>query len=356
MSASNRIAMARRRSQSGFTLVELMVSLVISMFIVLAALGSAQFFMTVQRQSMGAGTASGNALATVAAIKNEASQAALGFYVNGALACSSLNLSSGTHVLANNAAMTPVSISNSKDNIAQLDVLYADVMNAAAPANLATNTASSAASAVAMSFLPVEPGQAVMLTPTGDPGMPCTIKTATRVDAPLPGQGSVVYFDGTGAHNQGTFAPATYSTASALTLLGALNWSRFAVDTSGNLVMSHVISGKSAVLARNVAGFQVQYGVSDGINPTLDSWQYAEGSWANLNSGLMNRVRALRIGLVIRSDQAEKPDAKGNCSSTALAPSLLDRPMKLSGNWKCFRYKTSTAVIPLRNVLMGANS
>lgn len=356
MSANKHPPKSARQAQAGFTLVELMVSLVISMFILLAAVGSAQFFMTVQRQSMGAGTASGNALTTVAAIKNEASQAALGFYVNGALACPALNLSSQNKILADNAATTPVNISHSKDNLAQLDVLYADSVNAAAPAFLATTTASSAPSATSASYLPVQPGQAVMLIPTGDPGLPCTVKTASRVDAPLPGQGSVVYFDDTGSHNQGAFTAVNYSTGSALALLGTLNWSRFAVDASGSLVMSHPITGKSAVLSRNVAGFQVQYGVSDGINPTLESWQYAEGSWATLNNGLMNRVRALRVGLVIRSDQAEKPDSKGNCNSTTLMPSLLDRPLKLSGNWQCYRYKTSIAVLPLRNVLLGAGT
>lgn len=356
MYASNRTAKTHRHAQAGFTLVELMVSLVISMFVVLAAVGSAQFFMTIQRQSMSAGTANGNALTTIASIKNEAAQAALGFYANGALACTTINLSSGADVLADNMVMTPVSISHSKDNLAQLDVLYADTMNAAAPAFLASNAVNSAPSVVTVSFLPVQPGQAVMLTPIGDPGVPCTVKTASRIETPMSGHGTTMYFDDTGTHNQVTFPPATYSTGSAITLLGALNWSHFAVDSSGSLVMSQPISGKSAVLARNVVGFQVQYGVSDGVNPNLDSWQYAEGSWATLNSGLMNRVRALRIGLVIRADQSEKPDSMGNCSSTKDAPILLDRPLTLSGNWQCYRYKTSTAVIPLRNVLMGGST
>lgn len=339
--------------QAGFTLVELMVSLVISMFIVLAAVGSGKFFMVIQRQSMGAGTASGNAVTTLAAIKNDASQAALGFYVNGALACTALNLSFGTKTLVDNAALLPLSVSNSTQNLAQLDVLYADSLSAAAPALFSTSTQGSSESAALASYLPVQPGQAVMLTPTGDPGLPCTVKTAVRVDAPTPGQGSVVHFDSTGVHNQVDFQPVTYSTGSAMTLLGAMNWSRFAVDGAGNLVMSRPILGTSAVLARNVVGFQVQYGISDGINPTLNSWQYAEGAWASLDSSLMNRVRALRIGLVIRSTQVEKPDAAGNCKSTMALPKLLDRSLTLSDNWQCYRYKTSTAVIPLRNVLLG---
>lgn len=346
-----------RRNQRGFTLVELMVSLVISMLISLAALGSARMFMGAQRQSVGAGTASGNAVTTIAAIKHEAEQAALGFYVNGTLPCQSFNLSVGTKTLAGNAPVMPVNVSSSNGNLAQLDLLYANALESTAPAYLANTTSSSAATATLTSYLPVQAGQTVMLTPLGDVGQPCTVKTASRVDAAQPGMGSVVYFDDTGLHNQVDFSGSTYSSSSAVSLLGTLNWSRFAVDSNGNLVMSRPIQGGTAVLARNVVGFQVQYGVTNGITSSLDSWQYAEGpTWANLTTGLLPRVRALRLELVIRSDQPEKPDAQGNCSAATALPTLLDRPLALAGNWQCYRYRSSTAVIPLRNILMGNNS
>jgi type IV pilus assembly protein PilW len=169
--------------------------------------------------------------------------------------------------------------------------------------------------------------------------------------------GSVLYFDDTGIHNKVDFSGFTYSTGSAVSLLGVLNWSRFAVDANGNLVMSKPIEGGSAVLARNVVGFQVQYGVTNGITSSLESWQYAEGpTWTNLTTALLPRVRALRLELVTRSEQPEKPDAQGNCSATPVLPTLLDRPLSLSGNWQCYRYRSSTAVIPLRNILMGSSS
>jgi len=355
--ARNRCHFGLRRNQHGFTLVELMVSLVISMLISIAALGSARMFMGAQRQSVGAGTASGNAVTTIAAIKHEAEQAALGFYVNGTLPCQNFNLSVGTKTLAGNTPVMPVNVSSSNGNYAQLDLLYANALESAAPAYLASVTSSDAASATLTSYLPVQPGQTVMLTPLGDVGQPCTVKTASRVDAAQSGMGSIVYFDDTGLHNQVDFSGSTYSTSSAVSLLGALNWSHFAVDSNGNLVMSRPIKGGSAVLARNVVGFQVQYGVTDGVTSSLDSWQYAEGpTWAKLTTGLLPRVRALRLELVIRSDQPEKADAQGNCSTTTALPTLLDRPLALASNWQCYRYRSSTAVIPLRNILMGSNS
>ena len=343
--------------QRGFSLVELMVSLVISMLICVAALGSARMFMGAQRQSVDTGTASGNVVTTIESIKHEAQQAALGFYVNSALPCQSFNLSTGTTALASNTPLMPISISNSSGNLAQLDVLHASALESAAPANLAAAVSSSATSATLSSYLPVQAGQTVMFTPIGDPGLPCTVKTATSVDTPLPGMGPVLHFEDTGLHNKVDFPGYTYSTKSAVSLLGTLNWSRFAVDASGNLVMSRPIQGGTAILARNVVGFQLQYGVTDGVTSSLDSWQYAEGSnWGTITTAQVPRIRALRLELVTRSDQPEKPDAKGNCSATSVAPALLDRTLALSGNWQCYRYRSSTAVIPFRNILMGSSS
>lgn len=348
---------APARKQAGFTLVELMVSLVISMLISVAALGSARMFMGAQRQSLSAGTASGNAVTTIASIKHEAEQSALGFYVNGTLPCQTFNISAGDKALVSNASLSPVNISNSAGTLAQLDLLYADALESSAPAYLTSTTTSSDSLVQLASYIPTSVGQTVMLTPIGDAGLPCILKTVTAVDAPKAGTGSLLHFDGSGLHNKVDFSGYTYSSKSAVSLLGSLNWSRFAVDTSGNLVMSRPIQGASAVLARNVVGFQVQYGVTDGVTSNLDSWQYGEGTtWGSMTNALLPRVRALRVEMVTRSDQPEKPDANGSCSASIATPMVFDRAIPLSGNWQCYRYRSSTAVIPLRNILMGANS
>jgi len=343
-------------SQGGFSLVELMVSLVISMLVSLAALGSARLFMVAQRQSVDAGTASGSAVNALAAIKHEAEPASLGFYLNGVFACQTFNVSAGSTSLVTNANLLPVQVSNSSKNFAQLDLLSADSLESAAPAYLAAAVPSDAPSVALASYLPVQPGQTVMLAPLGDAGLPCSIKTAVRVDPPVAGQGLVLYFDDTGLHNKFIYTPVSYSASSAVALLGQLNWSRFSVDTKSNLVMTRPILGASAVLAHNVVGFQVQYGISDGITSGLNSWQYAEGDWAALTPALVSRVRALRIGLVIRSDQPERSDKDGNCNATSAQPVLLDRTLTLTGNWQCYRYRTSTAIVPLRNVVMGGST
>jgi len=343
-------------SQGGFSLVELMVSLVISMLVSLAALGSARLFMVAQRQSLDSGTASGSAVNALAAIKHDAELASLGFYLNGVFACKTFNVSAGSTSLATNANLLPVQVSSTGKNFVQLDLLSADSLESAAPAYLAAAVPSDASIVALASYLPVQPGQAVMLAPLGDAGLPCSVKTAVRVDPPMAGQGSVLYFDDTGLHNKFAYTAVSYSTSSAVTLLGQLNWSRFSVDAKNNLVMTRPVLGANAVLAHNVVGFQVQYGINDGITIGLNSWQYAEGDWTALTPALVSRVRALRIGLVIRSDQPARADKDGNCNATSTQPVLLDRALTLTGNWQCYRYRNSTAIVPLRNVVIGSST
>lgn len=345
-----------RRGQGGFTLVELLVSLVISLLVALAALGSAHLFMAGQRQGVAAGTASANAVTAMASLKHEIEQAGLGFYANGTFPCQSFNMSSGNIAVAINAALLPVRIT-STGAAAQLDLIYADSLQATAPALLTSPTSSDSANAALASFMPVSVGQTVMFTPLGDTGLPCTVRSVTGVAPPAPGAGPVLHFETAGVHNQVAFAPVTYSTSSAISMLGTLNWIRFALDGNSNLVMSHPTQGTSAIIARNVVGFQAQYGVSDGVTSGLNSWQYAEGSdWSALSTANLGRVRALRVGLVLRSNLAEKADPVHGCTATQTQPELLDRALNLSGDWQCYRYRSSTVVVPLRNILMGSPS
>jgi type IV pilus assembly protein PilW len=169
----------------------------------------------------------------------------------------------------------------------------------------------------------------------------------------------VLAFDGAGTHNAAAFAKAmNYPERSRIALLGGLRWNRYRV-IGGNLVLERPMEGTSAVLARNVVGFRAQYGITDGTpgSTTLDDWQDAQGAdFAALDSAAIGRVRALRMGIVTRSPQREKPDQAGNCVASDAKPVLFGddvEPDKADGEWQCYRYRTTSAVLPLRNLVMG---
>jgi hypothetical protein len=80
----------------------------------------------------------------------------------------------------------------------------------------------------------------------------------------------------------------------------------------------------------------------------------ATGGFANLDAATLPRVRALRIGLVTRSPQAEKPNAAGVCEATTAMPALFGEAVTADvTDWRCYRYRTAVAVVPLRNLVMG---
>lgn len=345
-----------RRAQRGFSLVELMVSMVISLLVSLAALSAAQQFMSSQRQGVGVGSATANASSALAALKFEAAQAGLGFYARGLMPCTNLNLSVNEDTVSDGGAYLPFSVQSTSATNTTLTLSYGSLLEAAVPVVLKTASSSAAAQVELKSYLPVAAGQTVMIAPpVGVPGT-CTVRTASQVvpASSATGTGMTLLFDGGGRHNDTAFSATTeYDIGSQVFLLGALQQVRFAVR-NGDLVMERPLdSAASVVLAKNVVGFAVQYGTTDAGSTTLQGWQYPEGAWETLDAVEASRVKALRIGLVTRADQREKPAADGSCVATSEQPVLLDRALALTGDWQCFKYRSQSVVVPLRNMMLG---
>jgi type IV pilus assembly protein PilW len=142
------------------------------------------------------------------------------------------------------------------------------------------------------------------------------------------------------------------------------------------------------VLADNVVSMKVQLGFDVGGDDIVDAWinpPAAAATWTNplvplpqvqtsalpifVASPELHKVKSIRIGLLVRSPQFERPDAAGNCTVSAAGPAeilpavpgnaaqrLPDMPSAgtytLAGDQRCFRYNTATTTVPLRNVLL----
>ncbi len=83
----------------------------------------------------------------------------------------------------------------------------------------------------------------------------------------------------------------------------------------------------------------------------------------------VHQIKAIRIGLLVRSPRFERPDTAGNCSVSAAGPfqilpqiagdaarRLPEIPAagiySLAGDQLCFRYNTATSLAPVRNVIL----
>jgi type IV pilus assembly protein PilW len=371
-----------RSRQRGFTLVELMVSMVIGLLVGLTALASVQFFTGMQRQSLGIGASLANATTALSAIKNEANQAGLGLYNKGSLTCGTFNMSTGTTTALNNTAMAPVSLTT-VEGLPVLQLSYATALDSAGAATLATDLVSTATSAQLSTYLPVSAGQAVLLAPPAElrDTVPCSIKTVTSVTTAA-GAGPTLEFAATGSHNKVNFTAVTYPQGSPFVLLGALRNTTFSVDASGNLVMARPLEGTSAILAKNVVAMGMQYGISEIGSPTISGWRYPLGyplrasgaeDWSTLTPARLSQVKAIKVAVLVRSTQKDSKVA-GACATTQAMPSLLGVALgaspaaaeglftgatiapALAGDWQCYRYQETSVTVPLRNLIWGVNT
>lgn len=347
---------AARRAQRGLSLIELMVGLVVALVVGVAATSSAVMFTASQRQGIGVGGVAVNANTALAALKNDAASAGLGFFGESRYLCAALNFSSGATKHSDGAGFTPVGITQVSGQD-QVDVIQASRVEAGATVQLKTST--TGGSAELKSYLPAAVGDTVLLSPpAASTTAPCLVRSVTAVAASTADTPQTLTFAAGGTHNDGVFAtnPTYLENTAGATLLGQLRWNRYR-RSGTDLVMERPLTGASAVLARNVIGFRAQYGLSSATlltSRTLETWNDASGTLATLEADEVARVRAVRVGVVTRSPQREKPNASGTCEASTAKPQLFGAEVEPDvSDWQCYRYRTAVLVIPLRNLVLG---
>lgn len=150
-----------------------------------------------------------------------------------------------------------------------------------------------------------------------------------------------------------------------------------ATDMTGASLAAQTVSD-------NIVALKAQYGFdtrsTSAFDPTtgmqVTKWSStiidADGDGVEGGAGDYQRIAALRIGVVARSKNPEKPDATtGACSATvdlalASSPQVLFSDAQPSGvtaapvtvtlavandpiNWKCYRYRKFETIVPIRN-------
>lgn len=339
----------------GLSIIEVMVGLVVALLVSLAAANMAISFTAQQRQGIGASGSAINAAGVMSSLRDDVSVAGLGFFGDTNFLCNKLNLSHGATLAFDGADFAPLNVTREAAGD-RISIVWGSRAESGANVRLRNN--SNGATATLNSLLPAAVGDAVLLAP-GSPSntVPCLVRSVTAVTNSTATTPQLLAFANTGLHNAAAFTTNPgFDDSARVTLLGALNWVVYRVDGS-TLILERPMEGTSAIIARELISFRLQYGVtSTAAGATaLESWVDPTGVFASLNSTNISRVRALRIGMITRSPQPEKRDAAGNCVATQTKPALWGAtPENLSNSdWGCYRYRTTTVIVPLRNVVMG---
>ncbi len=339
----------------GMSLLELMVGIVVSLLVGLAATTGAAMFNASSRQGSAVGASSINLDTAVSALRNEATSAGLGFFGGTRYLCDKMNLAKGGTVLMNGVSFSPLWLTQNSGNDS-MDVMYGSDVLAGADVRVAA--VPSAASAALASLLPVSVGQTIVLVPE-DSSQPCTVRQVqAHVASTASALQTIGIADATGMQfNAGTFTTGTtLTTRSRITLLGELRWTRFRLDGT-NLVLERPMDGTSAVLAHNVVALKVQYGLADAGSQSISTWVRPVGSALPVATSELERLRAVRIGVMVRAPQREKPDAGGTCTATPTMPQLFGETVTSDvSDFACYRYRTAITTVPLRNILLGLSA
>jgi type IV pilus assembly protein PilW len=147
----------------------------------------------------------------------------------------------------------------------------------------------------------------------------------------------------------------------------------YGVGDNNTLVSLDLLTfgGAEASIADGVVEMRALYGL-DTTDPTdgvIDSWTSATGAYAastltdgsEVSRNNLRRIVAVRVGFVLRTSLAEKPNKDGSQvtgSSLTLFEDLgaLKHTRTLTTEESNYRYRTFETTIPLRNVLLAPQS
>jgi type IV pilus assembly protein PilW len=208
----------------------------------------------------------------------------------------------------------------------------------------------------------------------GTVGGSCTVMQITQVqDQALkiqhnPGQGQGPSYNPPASYQNSNNWPA-YSVSSGgceayLVCMGALAdavGTTFTVDATTRELRRDGVS-----IASGIMDMQAQYGLVNGASGALNTWQEPTGTWAaptppaTLTQAQVRQIKAVRVALIARSGEYEKPtNATNTCDTTTTTAGLSTwatfDTTNWPANWQCYRYKVFETVIPLRNVIWSAS-
>lgn len=152
-------------------------------------------------------------------------------------------------------------------------------------------------------------------------------------------------------------------------------WSEYAYQvTDNNLTRTGDIdpatqlpSANPVVIVPEVVNLQAQYGIStSATNNTIDEWVNPTGAWATPSVANRARIKAVRVAIVTRNTQLEKEDVTQPCTTADGtdnngpcawddSPENIDPAPEIDlsadDNWQRYRYRVYETIIPLRNIV-----
>lgn len=358
------------RGFQGFSLVEILVAMVISLLGILIIFQVFEMSEGIKRTSTSGGDAQQNGLLALVAIERAARMSGFGINYAPLLGCTVQGSESGRNITFTlTAAEIADEVSAAGDSIT---AVYGNSDLLLAPPKLTTAVSTTS------TFFKVDNRYGFNINDmiiVGQVGKTCSLAQATALPTAT-GQKDQVD-RGAGNFNSANLSAAydtwdnTSQSGGRLYSIGATpGVMLYSIDAgSGRLMVRNVVtSGIAEALAEGIVQLQAQYGKDTSViaDGSVDAWD----TTAPTTPDGWSRVLALRLAVVARSALAQKPGADGKCRDIndpndptkpltdptkrlKWAGGSLDVTYLTTANtdWTCYRYRVFETMVPLRNLI-----
>lgn len=348
----------RRAAQAGFSIVELMVGMTIGLIGTVVIFQTFEVSEGIKRSATSGGDAQQAGVFALYAIERDIRQAGFGLNYSALIGC---DLNRYDTTAASNPLPTiklvPVFIDATQSTAPSdaVSVIYGSSNQLVSSPKLSLDVNTGTAPLVVDYIFGFDPGNVVVVA---ESGLSCSMGQVSTIPA---GTANIFHDTGTYTSNTGltgtlrynapTGFPHTYTKSAKVFNLGS-NPVRNTYYLSGTDLMLSSGMGvtTNTKIAENIVQLAVQYGKDTNADKIVDTYTatapVAATDWA--------QVLAIRVAIVARSAQQEKPSQQGgSCDATANAPTWSWGTASLGAdpNWRCYRYKTFETVVPIRNLI-----
>ncbi len=356
--------MSPRRRSAGFSLVELMVAMLIGLFGTIVIF---QVFSLSERQrrlTAGASDAQQNGLLALYSIEREARVAGYGFSYPPLLGCS-VTSHDQTGPRDFTFLLTAAQITDGAAGAPDaLTFAYGNSGVLVSPAKLFGASAVGAVASQVDNPYGYNRGDLIVI---GQAGAGCVLREITANPANNATSFQLDHVPGNYTAQSGIGAASRYNKAGGLPIAFA-EWDNVA-STGGRLfslgnrpvVGTYSVAGNQLVyqnvltstagtpIVDGIVQLQAQYGRDTNTDGIVDVWQATP---APATAADWQGVIALRMAVVARSVDRERPTVDGPCSSTTTGLTWAGGAITLTDpEWQCYRYRVFETKVPIRNLI-----
>lgn len=347
------------RSMAGFSLVELMVGMVISLIGMIVIFQVFAVSENYKRTSVSGSDAQQNGAIALFSLERDIRLSGFGMNDATLLGCTVRAYNENRTPTDFTFSLLPISITQGAGNDAAgngtasdtISVMYGNSGTGAPSVDIIADAAAAAAVYKVSNRYGFREGDLVVVA---EAGKDCTLAQTTGVPG-TPGQSdNVVHNSGNYTNTAGANVPAVYNKAGGLGVAYTTSAKMYnlgsaptrntysIVNNSLNLVTD--LDGASLDIADNIVSMQAVY-CKDLVNaiPSVFTTCNATApvTW--------NQVGAVRIGIIARSSKPERECNVTPSSSIPWSGGTFD--LSADPQWACFRYKVFQTTVPLRNLI-----